>query len=78
MAEYFLFLRSDEDCGLLRSPLCYGNVLVNPCPEGWELVATSRTCINIGVGGTQSWSSAKATCEGMGAWLVRAKQDPDA
>ena len=57
-------------CFVIRAPLCYGNVLVNPCPEGWQLVGSSRTCVYIGYGGTQSWSSAKATCEGLGAWLV--------
>ena len=60
-------------CREERVPLCYGNVLVNPCPEGWELVSTYRTCLLIGTGSTMDYSSAKSTCESRGGWLVREK-----
>ena len=61
---------TDESCRIERTPLCFGNVLLNPCEEGWKLVAASRTCILVGDGGTTSYSSAKTRCEDKGAWLV--------
>lgn len=63
---------TDEDCITLRTPLCFGNVLLNPCEEGWRLVGASRTCILVGDGGTTSYGSARSRCEEKGAWLVGA------
>ena len=62
---------SDEDCEAERTPLCFGNVLVNPCEEGWKLVGASGTCILVGDGGTTSYNQAKSRCEAKGGWLVR-------
>ena len=70
ITEAHTYFWSDQDCDDLRTPMCFGNVLVDPCPEGWKLVGTSRTCILVGDGGTTSYSQAKSRCEQKGAWLV--------
>ena len=62
---------SDEDCNLPRTPMCYGNVLVNPCPEGWELAPAFRVCYLIGGGGTNSWGYYNNYCKDKGGLLVK-------